>query len=156
VITGGTSVNSVPFESKMEVDMRSVDPLRLDTMENILKSSVYRALGEQNARARIGDSLTLELIRIGDRPSGELSPELPLIQRALASTASFGKAPRLTRGSTNSNIPISLGIPAVTIGRGGKGANAHALNEWWLNDRGFEATQLALLLLVAEAGLSPE
>jgi acetylornithine deacetylase/succinyl-diaminopimelate desuccinylase-like protein len=156
VITGGTSVNSVPFESIMQVDMRSVSPARLDSIENILHQAVTRALHEQNKIARIGDTLTVEMIKIGDRPSGELSATLPLIQRAMAATASFGKAPRLTRGSTNSNIPISMGIPAVTIGRGGRAQNAHSLNEWWLNDNGYQATQLALLLLIAESGLASD
>jgi di/tripeptidase len=140
----------------MQVDMRSVSPARLDTIENILHQAVTRALHEQNKIARIGDTLTVEMIKIGDRPSGELSATLPLIQRAMAATASFGKAPRLTRGSTNSNIPISMGIPAVTIGRGGRAQNAHSLNEWWLNDNGYQATQLALLLLVAESGLASD
>lgn len=153
VMSGGTSVNSVPFESIVEIDMRSVNPNRLDTMDQILHDAVYKALHEQNKIARIGDTLTVDMIKIGDRPSGELSSELPLVQRAMAATAAMGKAPRLTRGSTNSNIPISMGIPAVTIGRGGRARNAHSLNEWWINDEGHRATQLALLLLVAESGI---
>ena len=76
---------------------------------------------------------------------------LPIVQRAMACTAYMGKRPQLTRGSTNSNIPISLGIPAVTIGRGGVGRNAHSLDEWWLDIDGFKYTQLALLLLLSEA-----
>ena len=152
VISGGTSVNSIPFESIMEIDMRSVDPTRLDTMEQLLMLSIDEALINQNKRKRLGGELTVETVQIGNRPSGELSMSLPLIQRAIAATAYFGKRPLLTTGSTNSNIPISLGIPAVTIGRGGVGANAHSLNEWWLNKEGYKAVQLALLLLVAEAG----
>ncbi|NNE29801.1 MAG: M20/M25/M40 family metallo-hydrolase [Saprospiraceae bacterium] len=152
-IGGGTSINSIPFTSWMEIDMRSVSPTRLDTLESILKSAVDKALDEQNKIARRGYPLTVKFEKIGDRPSGELSEELPLIQRAMATTAYFGKRPELTRGSTNSNTPISMGIPAVTIGRGGRGQNAHSLNEWWLNEDGYKATQLALLLLVAESGM---
>ena len=70
----------------------------------------------------------------------------------MACTAYFGKRPTLTRGSTNSNTPISINIPAVTIGRGGLGRNAHALDEWWIDKDGYKATQLALLLLVSESG----
>ena len=154
VISGGTSVNSIPFESIMEIDMRSADPTRLDTMENLLMMSIEEALLNQNERKRRGGDLSVEIVQIGNRPSGELSSSLPLIQRAIAATAYFGKRPRLTRGSTNSNIPISLNIPAVTIGRGGVAANAHALNEWWLNKEGHKAIQLALLLLIAEAGFA--
>ena len=74
------------------------------------------------------------------------------MQRAISATTLFGSTPSLTRGSTNSNIPISLGIPAITIGRGGVGGGAHSLNEWWLNENGAEAIKLALLLTVSEAG----
>ncbi len=153
VIGGGTSVNSIPYESKMEIDTRSIDPARLDTLKQLLEVSVEEALDAQNARKRIGEDLAVAIDMIGNRPSGELSSDLPLIQRALASTAAMGKRPQLTRGSTNSNVPISLGIPAVTIGRGGVGAYAHSLDEWWLNKDGHKAIQLALLLLVSEAGL---
>ena len=100
----------------------------------------------------MGDNLTYVIDKIGNRPSGELSPSLPLVQRAMAVTKHFGVTPRLTRGSTNSNIPISLGIPSVTIGRGGKGGNVHSLAEWWYNDRGYRSIQLSLLLVLMEAG----
>ncbi len=152
-IGGGTSVNSIPFTSWMEVDTRSIDPTRLDSMEVILKNAVQRGLEEQNALRREGRPLTVEIEMIGKRPSGELSPELPLIQRATAALAPFDTEPRYTRGSTNSNIPISLGVPAVTIGRGGAGDWAHSLLEWWANKEGHKAVQYALLVLLAESGL---
>jgi len=152
-IGGGTSVNSIPFTSWMEVDTRSIDPTRLDSMEVILKNAVQRGLEEQNALRREGRPLTVEIEMIGKRPSGELSPELPLIQRATAALAPFDTEPRYTRGSTNSNIPISLGVPAVTIGRGGEGDWAHSLLEWWANKEGHKAVQYALLVLLAESGL---
>ena len=152
IIKGGTSINSIPFESIMEVDIRSVDPSRLDEMEEILQNSVKEALDDQNNRKRMGDNLTYVIDKIGNRPSGELSPSLPLVQRAMAVTKHFGVTPRLTRGSTNSNIPISLGVPSVTIGRGGKGGNVHSLAEWWYNDRGYRSIQLSLLLVLMEAG----
>ena len=75
------------------------------------------------------------------------------MQRAMACTAYFGKRPELTRGSTNSNIPISMGIPAITIGRGGVGANAHSLDEWWIDKEGYRSIQLAFLLMLSEAGM---
>lgn len=150
-IGGGTSVNSIPFESWMEVDMRSVDKKRLIAIDSIFKASMQTALEDYNASG-VEDRITMELIRIGDRPSGELPMETPLVQRAMAVTQLFGYEPSLTRGSTNSNIPISMGIPAVTIGRGGEAGGAHSLNEWWLNKNGAEAIKLALLLTVAEAG----
>lgn len=154
VIEGGTSVNSVPFSSSMLIDVRSIAPYRLDEMEELLKQAVQKALEDQNEIRRRGEALTVNLEKIGNRPSGELDSSLPLIQRAMAATQYFGVTPELTRGSTDSNIPISLGIPAITIGRGGRSGNAHSLDEWWVNDEGHKAIQLALLILLSEAKLS--
>jgi len=153
VIEGGTSINSVPFSSSMLIDIRSVEPYRLDEMEQLLNQAVQQALNEQNEIRRRGEALTVKVEKIGNRPSGELDPSLPLIQRAMAATSYFGATPELTRGSTDSNIPISLGIPAITIGRGGSGGNAHSLDEWWVNSDGQKAIQLAFLILLSEAGL---
>ncbi len=152
-IGGGTSVNSIPFTSWMEVDLRSVSPARLDSLDALFREAMQRGLDEQNALRREGRPLVLELEMIGRRPSGELPPTLPLIQRALAALQPFDEEPRLTRGSTNANIPISLGIPAVTIGRGGSGAWNHSLLEWWANEDGHLAVQYALLVLLAESGV---
>ena len=129
VIGGGTSVNSIPFESTMEVDMRSISAQKLD-------------------------EITVELQKIGDRPSGELSESIPLIQRAMAATKTFGITPELTIGSTNASIPIAMNIPAICIGRGGEGGGAHSLNEWFINKNGAEAIQLALLITLSESGLA--
>lgn len=153
-IGGGTSVNSIAFESWMEVDMRSEIPENLNLVDSILKASVQQALQEHNAMKRMGPALTVEIKKIGDRPSGELPDTLPLIQRAMAAITTFGLSPRVGRGSTNSNTPISKGIPAVTLGRGGKSGNAHALNEWWYDHEAYKSIQAALLTLVSEAGLA--
>ena len=150
---GGTSVNSIPFESWMEVDMRSVSPDRLNQIDKIFKDAMNRALVDYNNSGIKGEKLTLVLEQIGDRPSGELATSLALVQRSMAATEYFGEEPSLTRGSTNSNIPIALGIPAVTLGRGGVGSDGHSLTEWWLNKNGADAIKLAILVTVAEAGL---
>ena len=152
-IGGGTSVNSIPFESWAEIDIRSHRPESLDDMEAILKKAIEKGIKEQNEIRRLGRPLIYEVNMIGNRPSGELSPDLPLIQRALAATSYFGVEPALTRGSTNANTPISLGIPAVTIGRGGEGGWGHSLLEWWANKEGHKAIQYALLVLLAESGM---
>jgi acetylornithine deacetylase/succinyl-diaminopimelate desuccinylase-like protein len=151
VISGGTSINSIPFESVMQIDIRSLDPKRLDAMEALLQTAVQKALVQQNNTKRQGPDLSVEIDKIGNRPSGELSDQLPLVQRKLAATIACGTKPYLTRGSTNSNIPIAKGIPAVTIGRGGDGGKAHSLDEWWINKEGYKAIQLALLILLLEA-----
>lgn len=149
-IGGGTSVNSIPFESWMEVDMRSVSPDRLDEIESLFLSTMRSSVKEYN-QSGVRDSVWLDLVKMGDRPSGEIDVKTPLIQRALAATTYMGAEPRLTRGSTNSNIPISMGVPSVTIGRGGVGSGAHSLDEWWMDKNGAEAIKLALLLTLAEA-----
>ncbi len=151
-IGGGTSVNSIPYESWMEIDMRSEGPENLDAMDQILRRNMEKALTEINEIRRRGPELELVMDKIGERPSGELAEDLPLIQRAVASLQPFGIDPILTRGSTNANIPIARGIPAVTIGRGGDAGNAHSLDEWFVNKEGYQAIQYALLLLWAEAG----
>ena len=154
VLSGGTSVNSIPFESAMLVDIRSINPERLDEMEMILINAAENALNKQNSIKRSGPELTLEINKIGNRPSGMVEADTPIIQRTIAATRYFGSEPRLTIGSTNSNIPISLGVPSVTIGKGGIGGKAHSLDEWWLNKDGYKAIQLTLLLLLSESGIN--
>lgn len=153
-IGGGTSVNSIPFEAWMEVDMRSVSPASLSRIEEVFLDAMRRALAEENELRREGPALTVDLDKIGDRPSGEMDPETPLVQRALASTRVFGEEARLARSSTDSNIPISLGVPAVTLGRGGVGGGGHSPDEWWINRDAHLAIQRALVVVVAEAGLA--
>jgi len=153
-IGGGTSVNSIPAETWMEVDMRSESPESLERIERVFLDAMSRGLNEENRLRRSGGALTLENRKVGDRPSGSLEPSLPLIQRALATTAVFGVSGELARSSTDSNVPIALGVPAVTIGRGGVGGEGHSPGEWWINRDGYLAIQRALLLVVAEAGLA--
>jgi tripeptide aminopeptidase len=152
-IGGGTSVNSIPFETWMEVDMRSLSPEKLKGIEQILLNQVNKALDDYNSGIKTGAKLTVQFEKIGERPSGVQKEDLPLIQRAIAAIEYFKAKPSLGTGSTNSNTPISIGIPSITIGRGGKGGNAHSLDEWWINENGAEAIKFALLILIAEAGL---
>lgn len=146
-------MNSIPFEAWMEVDMRSESPEKLQAMEEALLRAVSAGEAEENAFRRDGGPLRVELEKIGSRPSGEVDPATPLVQRAMAVARYFGEEPSLSRSSTNSNIPIHLGIPAVTIGRGGVGGENHSPGEWWLNLDGYRGVQQALLIVLAEAGL---
>ncbi|MCA9737901.1 MAG: M20/M25/M40 family metallo-hydrolase [Gemmatimonadota bacterium] len=152
-LTGGTSVNSIPFEVSMEVDMRSESPEALQRIDAAFRAAMQRGLEDENAVRRHGPALELVLDQVGNRPSGEHPDDLPLVQRAVAAAAVFGEEAEGGFGSTDSNIPIALGVPAVTIGRGGVGGEGHAPGEWWINRDGHLAIQNALLLLVAEAGL---
>ncbi|HIC14818.1 MAG TPA: hypothetical protein EYO83_06690 [Gemmatimonadetes bacterium] len=134
--------------------MRSESPESLDRIEQVFLEAMNRALDEENQLRRTGPALTVDNRKVGDRPSGSLESSIPLIQRALATTEVFGVKGELARSSTDSNIPIALGVPAVTIGRGGVGGEGHSPGEWWINRDGYLAIQRALLLVVAEAGLA--
>jgi acetylornithine deacetylase/succinyl-diaminopimelate desuccinylase-like protein len=152
-IGGGTSINAIPFDAWLEVDMRSESPESLERIEAAFVAAMERARAEEDALRRAGDPLTLQLDKVGDRPSGAVDPERPLVQRALAASSLLGFDTGLARASTNSNVPIALGVPAVTIGRGGGGGNNHSPDEYWVNREAWVAIQRALLLTIAEAGL---
>jgi acetylornithine deacetylase/succinyl-diaminopimelate desuccinylase-like protein len=153
-IGGGTSVNAIPFESWAEVDMRSESGERLKGIDALLRESFAAAVAEHNERRNRGSELTLDFESTGKRPSGVVPPDTPLIARALAASRFLGLEPKLGSGSTDANVPISLGIPATTISRGGIGGAAHSLGEWWSDHEVVTGTHKALLLLVASVGLS--
>ncbi len=153
-IGGGTSVNSIPFSSWMEVDIRSGSQDRLEKLDGIFKRALQQALLTENSARKLGPELTLAIKKVGERPSAKGENESGLIKKMLEIHEVFGYETYLGAGSTDSSIPISKGIPAVTISRGGKGGHAHSLEEWWENDKGYEGIQIALLLLAAEAGLA--
>lgn len=153
-IGGGTSVNSVPFEAWMEIDMRSESPESLEGIDARMQEALRRALDEANAVRRRGEELTLDVEMIGDRPSGAVAAEDPFIQKAVAATEALGHDATLRRSSTDSNIPISLGVPAITIGGGGIGVGAHSLHEYFINRDGPAGIQRVLLITLAQAGLS--
>lgn len=153
-IGGGTSVNSIPFESWMEVDMRSANPAKLEALHTAFLASIDAALTSENARHREGDPLTVELDPVGSRPPGEGDRDAPLVRHAIASMRALGIEPQLTASSTDANIAISRGIPALTLSRGGRSQNAHSLDETWEDVDAHRAVQLALLLVLSEAGLA--
>jgi tripeptide aminopeptidase len=152
-IGGGTSVNSIPYESWMEVDMRSLDQTYLQGLDDLFQAAIQEGLEAQNQMRRHGAALEVDVDMVGDRPAGIVDTDTPLIQRAMAATRFLGVEPSLGSGSTNSNIPMSLGVPSTTIGRGGEGGGAHSLDEWWRPVRPELGDKKALLLLLAEAGL---
>jgi len=152
-IGGGTSVNSIPFESWMEVDMRSGNVAKIDAIDAIFKEAVRDGLAAENAARKIGPELTVEIKPVGLRPAGKGDENQPLVQHAKAAMESFGLTPRLSISSTDANIPISLGKPAITIGRGGISRGAHGLDESWEDRDSHVAIQIALLVLLAEAGI---
>ncbi|HWJ23952.1 MAG TPA: M20/M25/M40 family metallo-hydrolase [Gemmatimonadaceae bacterium] len=153
-IGGGISVNAIPDEAWLEVDLRSTAPAMIDRFEAELRLAARVALAEENARrARGTPPLTQEIVSIGDRPCGELPADEPLVAAAAAATRLVGRVPELSTASTDANVPISLGVPAVAIGAGGRGGDAHTTAEWFDNTDGTLGIGRALTILVAAAGL---
>jgi len=153
-IGGGTSINSIAFESWMEIDMRSGSQDKLDDIDAVLQAAIEQALQEENAARLDGPELTVDVERVGTRPAAEGDAEAAIVQRAVAATEAFGIKPELRISSTDANLPISKGIPAVTMSRGGVSGNSHAPEEWWQNKDGHIGIQIGLVTLLAEAGLA--
>ena len=151
-IGGGTSINSIPFESWMEVDMRSEDVDKLDDMDAVFKQAMTDGLAEENAARTRGDEITVDVKKVGDRPVANGDSNSALVQQAMAAIASFGLDPQLSSSSTDANIPISKGLPAITISRGGKSSGAHSFEETWTDQDAHIGIQIALLVTLAQAG----
>jgi di/tripeptidase len=156
VVGGGTSVNSIPFESWMEVDMRSVSPVELRKVEAQLLAVTQQAADEENkTRSTTQGRIAVDLKLMGDRPSGETPRDSPIVQTAAAVVRAMGLTPRFSFGSTDANLPISLGIPAITVDSGGRGGRAHALDEWIDVEKAssLQGIRSALILVLALAGM---
>jgi tripeptide aminopeptidase len=153
-VEGGESVNVIPRSASMDVDLRSVSDLELSRLEEFLFAAVDRATRDENAaRGASGNKLQAELTMIGNRPSGETARESPLVRMAVEASRAMGVAPVLNRASTDSNIPISLGIPAITIGAGGVSGDSHRLSEWYDPVGREVGYKRALLLAVGMVGI---
>jgi acetylornithine deacetylase/succinyl-diaminopimelate desuccinylase-like protein len=153
-VGGGLSINSIPGAAWFEVDVRSTSPEPLRRLEIALRGIVETAVLEANAqRARRTMGLESRIDVIGDRPCGELPPDHPLVMAAMTATRLIGRAPELATASTDANVPLSLGIPAIAIGGGGRGGDVHTLGEWYENDEGPRGIARALTVAVAAAGM---
>jgi tripeptide aminopeptidase len=151
-IGGGTSINSIPFESWMEMDMRSPSMDSLKTVDANFLKAVNEAVAEENARwGEKGGKITVDVQKVGERPAGNTPADSPIVQTAIAVTKALGFTPRLGDGSTDANVPMNLHIPAITIGGGGKGEGAHALTEYFDTTNSWQGTQRAVLLAIALA-----
>lgn len=153
-IEGGTGVNVIPHEANMYVDLRSASGDELRRLDAFFRRAVREAVDEENANHQRNEPLLIaELQLIGDRPSGETMANSPLVETAIAATKAIGGVPRLDQASTDSNIPISLGIPAITLGGGGTSGNSHTLEEWYdPHDRDL-GLKRALLVILGMVGL---
>jgi acetylornithine deacetylase/succinyl-diaminopimelate desuccinylase-like protein len=150
-ISGGTSVNSIPFDAWMEVDMRSVDKAALASVDANFHKAVDAALLEENARWGTPGVLTVKKDLVGDRPAGSMPADSPIVKTAIDATRAFGWTPTFGAGSSDANYPASLGIPSLDIGGGGRGTEAHALGEAFDTTNSWQGTQRALLLTIALA-----
>ena len=131
-VEGGRSVNAIPSEASMEVDLRSAAETELQRLDAFFRRAMREAVDEENSKRRAGDPLLrLKVDLIGERPTGETPADSPLVELAIEATKLLGVEPRLDRSSTDSNLPISLGIPAITLGAGGSSAFSHSLDEWY-------------------------
>jgi di/tripeptidase len=131
VTGGGTSVNSIPNEVFMEFDFRSENPAELTKVEQRFLNIVQESTDAENAARSINEGkIVAETKLIGDRPAGITNENAAITQIASAAIRANGLKPKLQSSSTDSNLPMSLGIPALTIGSGGSGGRAHSLDEW--------------------------
>ena len=154
-IEGGTSINSIPEKAAMDVDLRSGADAELRRLDSFFRRAVKQAADEENASRRPGDPLLeVKVDLIGERPSGETPFDSPLVELAVEATKMLGVEPRLDQSSTDSNLPISLGIPAITLGAGGTSGASHTLAEWFdPTDRDL-GLKRALLVILGIVGLN--
>jgi tripeptide aminopeptidase len=153
IVEGGTSVNSIAMSAAMQVDMRSVDASALDALDARFQAAIRQALDEENARWPNGDRLTVEVDTIGIRPAGSQPEDAQIVRAARDAGQALGFQVPAVASSTDANIPISLGIPAVTIDGGGGGGGAHSLGEWFDTTNSHLGTQWALLFVLTLAGV---
>jgi len=136
-IQGGTSVNSIPSSALMKVDLRSESETELAKLEGLLRDAVRTGIDEEMSAARergMAGSTTLLDLKIsvlGVRPAGELPENSPLLAALLAADSRLGNNSRRERSSTDANIPLSLGIAAISVGAGGRSGGAHTPEEWY-------------------------
>lgn len=148
---GGTSVNSIPFEAWIEVDMRSADKAALTALHAAVLKAVDEAAAEENERWDRPGMITVDKQLVGDRPGGLVPATSPIVAAAVSVSKALGLQAPLDEGSTDSNIPISLGIPAVTIDGGGTSKGTHSLDEQFDTTNSWQGTARALLLALALA-----
>jgi tripeptide aminopeptidase len=132
IIEGGTSVNSIPSRATVKVDLRSEDEHELARLESALRDAMQAGMNDEvSAKGTTGDALALSFRSLGTRPAGKLSDDSSLLVTIRSVDRYVGNVSRLEKSSTDANLPLSLGIPAVAIGGGGKGGGSHTTEEWY-------------------------
>jgi acetylornithine deacetylase/succinyl-diaminopimelate desuccinylase-like protein len=153
-IEGGTSVNSIPHEARLKVDLRSESEEELIRLESALRDCMAAGVRDEMeaSRDRSKGKLEWKLDLLGSRPGGELASNSPLLATLRAADEAVHNQSRLERASTDANIPLSLGIDAISIGGGGNGGGAHSLQEWYESDGREIGLQRVLLTLLGTSG----
>jgi acetylornithine deacetylase/succinyl-diaminopimelate desuccinylase-like protein len=160
LVEGGTSINSIPHHAAIKVDLRSEADAELDRLENALREAMQAGIEEEMAAARERgavhsneENLKLKVSVIGARPGGDLPADSFLLEAVRSADKVVGQRSRLERSSTDANIPLSMGIPAIALGGGGRGGAAHSLNEWYDPEGRETGLKRILLTLLAVAGV---
>jgi tripeptide aminopeptidase len=151
-IEGGSSINSIPTEARSKVDIRSESVARIDELVELLTSCIDRSLQAENDRAT-GARVSARLKEVGSRPGGQLPDGASILRSIRAVDAHLGIKSHLDCASTDANIPLSMGLPAISIGAGGQGGGAHTPSEWFHPDgreTGLKRILLTLFSLLSE------
>jgi acetylornithine deacetylase/succinyl-diaminopimelate desuccinylase-like protein len=152
LVEGGTSVNSIPSSARAKLDLRSEDPQLLDEIAGLLTPAVERSLERENRNVR-SERLTAKIKELGARPGGKLPENAPLLRTLQSVDLYLNIRARVDCASTDANVPLSMGLPAVSIGAGGQGGGAHTSQEWYqpeTRDLGLRRILLALAALAEE------
>jgi di/tripeptidase len=151
-VGGGTSVNTIAPDARMAVDIRSDEMAPLLETEKKILAAIDEAVVEENKRWGV-TTLSVSTKLIGDRPGGRTQSDTVIVEAATRSNAAFGHKTLLTGASTDANVPMSLGIPAIIIGGGGKTGGFHALSEWIDVTDGWKGAQNSLVTVLGLVGV---
>jgi tripeptide aminopeptidase len=156
LIEGGTSINSIPARAAVKIDLRSEEDAELNRMETALRDAMQAGLREEAAANHAANDLLQVTFRaLGARPAGKIPDDAPLVETIRNVDRYLGNRSRLERSSTDANIPLSQGIPAVALGGGGKGSGSHTLSEWYDPTGREMGLKRLLLITLALAGVQP-
>lgn len=150
-IGGGTTINAVPAAAWLEIDLRSEALAALQDLERSVRDHIERA---RRAEAR-SHEMEVDVEVFGDRPAGRTAESDPLVQAAVNATRYLGLEPQLASSSTDANVPMAAGIPAIAIGAGGDAGGTHTLQEWYDNRGGPVGIERALRIVLETAGIAP-
>jgi tripeptide aminopeptidase len=152
---GGTGLNSIPQEAWLDLDLRSEDPKALAQLDGSVRAALERAREHEDRRRAPGtEPLRLEIRLLGERPSGVTPRAHPLVLAAVAANRALGRDAELASASTDANVAIALGVPAIALGAGGTAGNAHLTTEWYEDTDGALGPVRALLVTAAMAEVS--